>query len=241
MAFYTRVGTVVHEVMQNFLCMSGKLLADYHCRECNKWHRMSYKTECCGFPTQYHEVEIDYKGIKGHIDAIYKDRNGKLWIVDFKTTSLDGAKKKQKDPGVVYKEQIETYAVLVELQYGIKIEGYANSFVIRDNPIKNDPPMWCTRLTPQMRKKVLRRLNKYRRIHREVLDVETKAEALSLLEYGRCSDPWCKVCTISSDAKLKQELLMAYRVGKTNGYLPIRQMAEKALAKEKRSRSNKEQ
>jgi PD-(D/E)XK nuclease superfamily len=238
MAFYTRVGTVVHEVMQNFLCMSGKLLADYHCRECGTWHRMSYKTECCDFPTQYHEVEIDYKGIKGHIDAIYKDRNGKLWIVDFKTTSLAGATKKKKDPGVTYKEQIEVYAVLVELQYGIKIEGYANSFILRDNPIKGDPPMWCTRLTPETRKRVLKRLNKYKRIHKHVLDVQTKAGALSLLDYGRCADPWCKVCTIKDDARLKQELLTAYKVGKANGHLPIRQMALNAEAKEKKSRSN---
>jgi hypothetical protein len=228
MAFYTRVGTVVHEVMQNFLCKSGKLLADYHCRECNTWHRMSYKHECCEFPTQYHEVEIDYKGIKGHIDAIYKDQKGKLWIIDFKTTSIDGSAKKKKDPGVVYREQIETYAVLVELQYGIKIEGYANSFIIRDNPIKKDPPMWCTRLTDQTRKTVLKRLNKYRRIHKQVLDAETKREALDLLDYGRCADPWCKVCTIRDDAKLKQELLMAYRVGKSTGHLPIRAMAERA-------------
>src|SRR6185437_1348053 len=169
MAFYTRVGTVVHEVMQNYLCTSGKLLADYHCRECGTWHRMSYKHECCDFPTEYHEVEIDYKGIKGHIDCIYKDQQGKLWIIDFKTTSLEQGPKKKKDPGVVYREQIETYAVLVELQYGIKIEGYANSFVIRDNPMKNDPPMWCTRLTDQTRKTVLKRLKKYKAMHRQVL------------------------------------------------------------------------
>ncbi|WP_289856679.1 hypothetical protein, partial [Enterococcus faecium] len=29
--FYTRVGTVVHEVMQQALCLSGKFLANYEC------------------------------------------------------------------------------------------------------------------------------------------------------------------------------------------------------------------
>jgi len=234
MAFYTRVGTVVHEVMQNYLCTSGKLLADYHCRECGTWHRMSYKHECCDFPTEYHEVEIDYKGIKGHIDCIYKDRQGKLWIIDFKTTSLEQGPKKKKDPGVVYREQIETYAVLVELQYGIKIEGYANSFVIRDNPMKNDPPMWCTRLIDQTRKTVLKRLKKYKAMHRQVLGVKTCDEVLALLEHGRCEDPYCRTCMDfsnwraikpRSDKQLQVELLNAYKIGKSAKRLPIKDMA----------------
>ena len=231
-AYYTSVGTVVHTIMQNFLCSSGKFLADYHCRECNKWHRLSYKHECCGFPTQYHEIEIDYKGIKGHIDSIYRDKNGKLWIIDFKTTSLAMAPKKKKDPGIVYREQIEVYAVLVELQYGIKIEGYADSFIVRDNPMKNEPPMWCTRLTDETRKRVLTRLKKYKRIHRHVLDATTKDQVLDLFEYGRCEDPWCRVCTSTkSDKNLKTRLLNAYRIGKNAGRLPIREMAEREQSK----------
>jgi len=225
-AFYTTVGTAVHSVMQNFLCQSGKFLADYKCHECNTWHRMSYKYECCGFPTEYHEVEISYKGINGHIDCIYRDAQGKLWIVDFKTTSIKGAPYKKRDPGVAYKEQIETYAVLVELQYGIRIEGFADEFIIRDNPMKNDPVMWNRPLTDDIRKRVKQKLSRYKKMHRAALNVKTEDEALALFEWGRCKDTYCPVCTDKSDAKVKQKLVDAYKFGRKRKHVPVRRMAE---------------
>jgi hypothetical protein len=227
MAFYTKVGSAVHEVLQDFLCQSGRLLADYHCRECGKWHRMSYKYECCGFPTKYHEIEINYKGVHGHIDAIYKDKEGRLWIVDFKTTSLKGAPYKQKNPGAAYQEQIEVYAVLVELQYGIKIAGYADQFIIRDNPMKNDPVMWCRPLTDATRQNVKRRLSRYKKMHRAALDAETKRDVLDLMQWGRCSDEWCPVCREKDDQKLRGTLMQALKMGLKRNNVPIRAMAER--------------
>lgn len=226
-AFYTTVGTAVHTVMQNFLCQSGKFLADYHCMECGTWHRRSYKYECCDFPTQYHEIEIDYKGIKGHIDAIYKDKNGKLWIVDFKTTSIKQAPNKKKDPGITYREQIEIYAVLVELQYGIKIEGYADEFILRDNPMATDPVMWCRPLTDETRSAVKRKLSRYKKMHRAVLDANSKQEVLELFDWGRCKDPYCQICMEKSDRKVKEKLVDAYLMGKKRKNLPVRELAER--------------
>jgi len=226
--FYTSVGTTVHEVLQNFLCRSGRLLADYYCRECDTWHRFSYVHECCEFPTAYHEVSIKWGGVQGHIDAVYQDRKGKLWVLDFKTTSIDGAEAKKKDPGVAYREQIETYAVLFELQYGLQIEGIMDAFIIRDNPEK-DPVIWARPLTDALRSKVKTRLNKYKRMHRDALDAETGPEVVALLNYGRCVDPYCKVCKLS-DASLRTRLKHAYRMGKANGNVPIRAMANRALS-----------
>ena len=100
MAYYVGVGHAVHNVMQNYMATTGRLLADYVCRECGKKYPLSHKSECCGFPTRYEEVSINWKGIKGHIDAILKDSKGKYWIVDFKTCSIAGAKTKFRDPGV---------------------------------------------------------------------------------------------------------------------------------------------
>ena len=228
-AFYTSVGTIVHEVMQKYLPQSGRFLADYHCKECDTWHRMSYKHECCGFPTQYHEIEIDYKGVKGHIDAVYRDKHGRLWILDFKTTSVAGAPSKKKNPGVVYVEQIEVYAVLIELQYGIKIEGIMDAFILRDNP-KKDPAVWTRLMTDALRKKVRVRLTKYKKAHRDALDAASLTEALALRKYGRCANPYCKYCP-KSDAFIKQEIKQAIKVGKANGNVPIREMAERELAR----------
>jgi hypothetical protein len=227
--FYTSVGTTVHEVMQDYLCKSGRFLADYYCAECETWHRMTTVHECCEFDTKYHEIKIDYKGITGHIDAVYIDKQGRLWILDFKTTSVKTAPKKQKDPGVTYLEQIETYAVLFELQYGKKIEGIMDAFIVRDDP-KANPVMFARRLTDERRRLVIARLKKYKKMHKRTLDVATLDEALALIEYGACADPYCKVCKYDDD-KLKATVTRAYKVGKAAKNVPIRTMAQRAQSK----------
>lgn len=234
-AYYTSVGTTVHEVLQNFLCRSGRLLADYHCKECGTWHRMSYKYECCDVPTQYHEALIDYKGVKGHIDAIYRDKKGKLWILDFKTTSVAGAASKKKNPGIVYIEQIEVYGVLLELQYGIKIEGIMDAFILRDNP-KKDPVVWARPMTDDMRRRVKIRLSKYKKAHRATLDAGSLREALALRDWGRCANPYCQTCKLS-ESSLKDKIKHAYKLGKQAGHLPLRELAERGMAEQAKKRA----
>ncbi len=229
-AFYTSVGTTVHEVMQTYLCRSGRFLADYECRECGKMHRLSYKTECCGFFTQYHEVEINYKGVHGHIDAVYRDKQGRLWILDFKTTSVEGAPKKKKNPGENYKEQIKVYAVLFELQYKMKIEGIMDAFILRNNP-KKDPAIWAIKMTDQLRKEVRIKLTRYKRMHAAAIDTRTLPQALALIDYGRCKDEYCKICKLPT-ADIKKKLKLAHESGVKLGNVPIRALAERALASE---------
>lgn len=228
-AFYTSVGTIVHEVMQDYLCKSGRFLADYHCRECGTWHRFSYAHECCDFPTKYHEIEISWKGITGHIDAVYKDKKGRLWILDFKTTAIKSAEKKKKDPGVQYIEQIETYAVLFELQYKQKIEGIMDAFIVRDNP-KADPIVYSRTLTDQRRRVIRTRLAHYKKLHREVLDVQTLKEALALIKHDRCTNPYCKVCKMDREV-MRNKVKNAFAQGLAKGNVPIRAMAEREVAR----------
>lgn len=230
-SLYVNMGTVVHSVLQRYLTKSGKILGNYKCHECGTMHMLSYKTECCDFPTEYNEIEIDYKGIHGHIDAVYRYK-GKLYILDFKTTSISAAPKKEKDPGVTYREQIETYAYLFELQYKMEIEGIMDAFIIRDNPSK-DPVVWFRPFTDKTRQQVKSRLIKYKRMHREVLDATTLKEAMALLQYGRCKNEFCEFCdSWKSDHAVKNKIQEAVSVGTSLGNLPIRAMAERAFAKE---------
>jgi hypothetical protein len=234
-SMYVNMGTVVHTVLQRYLTKSGKILGNYQCHECGTMHNLSYKTECCDFPTEYHEIEIDYKGIHGHIDAVYKYK-GKLYILDFKTTSVSAAPKKQTDPGVTYREQIETYAYLFELQYGMPIEGIMDAFIIRDNPHKN-PVVWFRPFDDKTRAQVKTRLIKYKKMHREVLNATTMKQAMALLQYGRCKNEFCEFCdSWKSDHAVKNKIQEAVRVGTSMGNLPIRAMAERALAKEQARR-----
>lgn len=232
-AYYTSVGTTVHEVMQNFLCRTGKFFADYYCRECDTWHRRSYTHECCEFPTQYHEIEINYKGVVGHIDGVYKDDKSKLWILDFKTTSIAGAESKKKNPGIVYREQIETYAFLFELQYKKRIEGIMDAFIMRDNPEKS-PSVWAVPFTDDTRRQVKGRLIHYKKGHRAALDANSKRDVLDLMDFGRCHNPDCKICK-HSDEDVKTMLLDAFKKGKAKGNVTIRDMAERELERIKKA------
>jgi hypothetical protein len=232
-SLYVNMGTVVHSVLQQYLVKSGKILGNYKCHECGTFHKFSFKTECCDFPTEYHELEISWGGISGHIDAVYKYK-GKYYILDFKTTSVAQAPKKQKDPGVTYREQIETYAYLFELQYKTPIAGIMDAFIIRDNPNK-DPVVWFREFTDKTRAQVKSRLAKYKRMHREALDASNMKEARALLSYGRCSNEYCDFCNSwKSDSYVKNKLEEAVRIGLATKNIPIRGLAERALAREKK-------
>jgi hypothetical protein len=219
--------------MQEFLAKSGRFLADYHCAECNTWHRMSYKYECCGFPTRYEEIAIDYKGIHGHIDAVFRANNGELFILDYKTCSTIAAPKKQEDPGVVYIEQIETYAVLIELQYGVKIAGIMDAFIIRDDP-KKTPAIYARELTNEKREEVKKRLGMYKRMHREALDAETWEDVLALAEYEKCTNPYCAACKMS-DKDLVRSLKSAFERGQAANRIPIRAFVEREIEAQKQA------
>jgi hypothetical protein len=230
-AYYTSVGTVVHSIMQEFLAKSGNFLADYHCAECDTWHRMSYTHECCGFPTRYEEISINYKGIHGHVDAVFRDAQGRLFVLDYKTCSTIAAPKKQEDPGIVYIEQIETYAVLLELQYGLKIEGIMDAFIIRDDP-KAVPAIYAQALTDEKREEVKKRLGQYKKMHREALDAETWEDVMSLAEYEKCANPFCKACKME-DKDLIRNLKAAFDRGTAAKRVPIRKFVENEISAQK--------
>jgi len=234
-SLYVNMGTVVHTVLQRYLTKSGKILGNYKCHECGTLHKFSFKTECCDFPTEYFEIEINQNNIRGHIDAIYKYKD-QYFILDFKTTSIAQAPKKEKDPGVVYREQIETYAYLFELQYGQQISGIMDAFIIRDNPNK-EPVVWFREFTDKTRAQVRKRLALYKKMHREALDASNLKEARALLQYGKCANEYCEICNSwKSDSQIKNKLEEAVRIGLSCGNIPIRKMAERALARDKSKR-----
>jgi hypothetical protein len=222
--FYTSVGTTVHEVVQKFMSPGGKLLADWHCPSCRKWQRLTTNSECpkCEITMDYHEVLIDYKGVVGHIDAIFRDRHGKYWILDFKTCTVSGASYKKKSPGKVYIEQVETYALMLYLQYGIKVEGVMLQFIPRDNPV--EPAVWVKILDIKGTdgKRIMKRTKTYKLQHKEVLAAGTLDEVLALARFGRCANDWCSTC--KRDVPLKKQLRAAYKVGDRKRYLPLRSL-----------------
>lgn len=216
-AFYTSVGTAVHEALQTYMGKSGSWLADWRCVICDKWKRLSHQNECCDFDMEYHEVKIDYRGVVGHIDGIFRDSRGRYWIVDYKTTGLASMPVKAKNPGIVYIEQVETYAERLYRQYGVRCHGVVVFFVPRDNP--KTPVIWSKTLTDEDYTRITKRTKRYLRIHRQVLAVTTMAEAMALYEHGRCVAPYCKTCR--NGASMKARLREAWRIGTARNRLPL--------------------
>lgn len=190
MHFYVNVGHAVHNTMQTYLAQSGQFLADYQCKVCKTWHRLSHKFKCCGVPCDYHELSINYKGILGHIDGVVKI-NGRYYIIDFKTTSLAGSVKKMSKPGVGYIRQITAYAYLIEKQYGIKVAGVMLVFIPRDNP--NRPVIWEQEVTEASLEKTRKALKADRSLHKRTMAAKTVPEFKDLAT-NYCGGEYCDAC-----------------------------------------------
>lgn len=225
--YYTSVGTTVHEVMQKAMSIDNEvILGDWKCVECGKVSKFTTVKTCCGFPMDYEEISVNYKGIQGHMDTVYIAKSG-LWIVDYKTTSLKARSSKSKDPGPAYKEQLLSYATLVERQHGeaLKKAGYPhtvtgimNLFIPRDDPAQRI--VWSQALTTEMKDAQWAKIRTYKKYHKLALNLTTKKEVLKLLEQGKCGDQYCQVCNNRSYTP-KQLVLNAYKQVKRKGNLPL--------------------
>jgi len=194
MDYYVSVGTAVHSMAQRHLPMSGSLLANYHCHECGKRYPMSYVHECCGFSTSYDEVAVDYRGIQGHIDCVWKDSKGRLWIVDFKTTSLGASLGKLRNPGKGYVRQIRAYAYLLWKQYGLKVAGVMLFFIPRDNPRK--PVAWEYIIKDGDWEDIRLELKHDRILHKKTM-VASTVEDIKALAVHTCGGDYCETCKLS--------------------------------------------
>jgi len=201
MAYYVSVGHAVHNVMQSYLALTGTLLADYECRECGKKWPLSHKYECCDQPTKYEEVTIDYKGIQGHIDAIFRDKKGRYFIVDFKTCSLLGAPAKKRDPGANYRRQVQAYAYLLWKQHGIKVEGVMLVFLPRDNPFS--PTIWELKMTDDQYEGAKADLRADLKLQRRTMKAKDLSEFRDLFK-TRCGGPYCEACKLEAKELIRK-------------------------------------
>jgi PD-(D/E)XK nuclease superfamily len=219
-AYYFAVGHAVHKVFQDYLMHSGRFIADYECKECGKKYPLSQTYECCGFPTSYEEVEISYKGIVGHIDGIFVDSQGRVWIVDYKTCTLENSSQKAQKPSQGYSLQVRAYAYLLWKQYNIKVVGCMLVYLPRDNPQK--PKIWEIAMDERQFELARKELMLNRELHRKTLKCSSEEEYEDLLSY-RCGGEYCRYCHKSNKqlSGLFSKFLKAdkYPISKTKGAL----------------------
>lgn len=191
-AFYVKVGTVVHDVLQTYLPKSGQFIADYRCKVCKKWYRLSTQTICCDSTTEYHEVTVKYKGIVGHIDAIFKSSTGKCYVVDFKTCGIAGLATSADVNAIGYVRQLEAYCFLLDKLYGLVCEAGVLFYVTRDNPkkIKISKEYKYNELE---RSRIVKDLKHDLKLHKATMEVATLSEYKRLAK-NKCGGAYCDAC-----------------------------------------------
>lgn len=142
-AFYTGVGTITHEAVQRWLGHSKRMLGNWKCsdKKCKGKREFSFRNVCpkCGSEMYYEEFEVNaLTHISGHLDGIYKARNGKYYLIDYKTSSVRVISTNWKTKMLPYKYnvfQITAYAALIEQEYDIEISGWILYYLSRDSPL----------------------------------------------------------------------------------------------------------
>lgn len=160
--FYTGMGTAVHENVQKWLPRlekyKDKLWGDWVCSGCGQkdswgnWKRQYHgclQPKSCDCDKKHkHFIYLEYTIELGELDkhgnpsplAIHVDLifliNGKLWIVDLKTTGYEKISKpdwKKVYPALKYAAQVSNYCVIVERFAKFEVGGWGITYVARDN------------------------------------------------------------------------------------------------------------
>lgn len=141
--YYMGVGTVAHTVLQKWLGARGQIAGDWKCVACQHVHEMQVKpkrcTKCKALDLTYEEVGgVWGKRVWWHKDGAFIDKKGKLWIIDYKTTSTSAVWEHRKTgvkfPYVSNKAQSEAYVILAEDKYKKPFAGWLLFYVARDSP-----------------------------------------------------------------------------------------------------------
>ena len=191
-AFFFRVGTTVHEVVQKGVEIAVKELeqdagmipiADWKCLHCGHLHTFIPRPDECEF-CKHHQFEmlehtVRYRQLTGHIDNVFlMQPQNKYLIVDYKTATVKKVEGKEEAVfGNV--QQIGTY-VAIKHSDGYKMLGWALIYIARNSlwswyPVLEEDPD---------NEGFLRRLNKFCDLHEELLT----AESLGDKEWGLALD-----------------------------------------------------
>lgn len=198
--FVLGTGTHFHNILEKYMGEeNSNLYGTWFCNSCGSVVCTGLKPKdiCphCGaeYTLRYSELGINYKGIVGHVDTIMQDKNGDFWIVDYKTTTLDKLQQKAQDPGENYKTQIFTYALLVKLQYKIKIKGVCLLFIAKEKPSLENTSTWICLVNNKDTAKVKKILKEAVSLKRALVKAKDWND-IKKLPLHKCSNPYCPIC-----------------------------------------------
>lgn len=212
--YFTSVGTAAHENIQYYIGETGKVWGDWSCRNptCTKMHdardlfnekgemiragkttrESTTNNKCpkCKHPMDYVEKQINYKGIKGHVDCIVKLASGGWWVADYKTSTQNKIKKGSSQlPVKDHMIQVPTYCIALEKQYKIKVDGFSLLYLSRDNPFifYEHAELW----TPLWRKNIKAVLKTQRKRYQAALISFSGKEVKTAIKHKTCKSLGC--------------------------------------------------
>lgn len=190
--YFTSVGTAAHENIQRYIGNSEKIFGDWSCdnpRCAERGHKHTNTTQnkcpACGMPMEYLEKEINYKGLKGHIDAIIDMGDG-IWVGDYKTATKDIILR-AKLPKKEHLMQVPAYCYVLEKKYKQKVLGFSLLYLSRDNPymFKEASELW----TPKWRRDTALMLKAQRDIYKSSVRAFVYNKPKLAIDYKPCSRP----------------------------------------------------
>lgn len=188
--YYTSIGTQAHEVIQTILGMRGKIYGDWKCA-CGSGRKFSAKSKCpkCGKEMQYEELTVKaFKNVSGHLDGIWKDSEGRYWLIDYKTSSVRVISSQKTNPTLPYHHnvhQIKAYCALVEKTHDIEIAGWILMYVARDNPMVFSKPVGKF-MNSKAKTRELKKIKGYDRDWSRVIEAEKFSDLMEIVDDKPC-------------------------------------------------------
>lgn len=193
--YYVEVGTVAHSIIQEFLGRNGKMYGQWKCldKACKGFRALSCRNVCpvCKGRMEYEELTVTaFKNVSGHIDGVYKDAQGKYWIIDYKTCSvriIDSQGVNRTLPYGHNMAQIRAYVALIEECFDIKIAGWILLYVARDSPMTVLKAEGAY-MSQAAKAKYLRRIQRWDSEWDEVLAIKDLQDLKAVVAKKPCKD-----------------------------------------------------
>lgn len=214
MAYYVRVGTVIHNTFQEAIASHETaaqfFVRDWKCPACGHIHSLSLApSHCnkCSQPFHIHDAPahlehtIEDGNLVGHVDDTFcfSNKGDDYYVVmDYKSTSLNRMKSGAV-PEPTHLQQLSAYAALLSKK--VKVLGYVLIYIPRDNPRKLKA--FAYTLTKQEVDTTLQKIALYEKQHKNALTVNTQSGLDALIEKRPCKTPeqlqaFCGKCRYGS-------------------------------------------
>jgi len=193
MKYYTSVGTQTHRYIQYVLGHGGQMLGKWVCltNGCTGTDKIQHGNVCpqCKRPMDYEELTVRRgRHLTGHLDGVWRDKEGLYWLIDYKTSSVGAIRNNDKYKNMPYKKnvaQIVSYCALLERELDIVISGWILMYVARDNPMKVILPTGDF-ISAKSKRTIIQKIDKWAKHYEVVMTAQKLRDIQMVIEEKPC-------------------------------------------------------